>query len=637
MVSDADSGGGELEALVRQQAGDECEECSATENLEVYNVGNDNALSLDDLKLLCNSCYEKNHSNKTLTRADILEFHADQDLPFVTVSMVADEFDVSTPTARERLSELVTAGELEQYKHNPQLKFYFKPDYRAAGDVVDGLRDHIELSDLDPEAVEAFARQPYKILPRDEEGEYYVVVPSFLPFSIGHLHDQSDAWRTYVVNKYVKWFSDLPDEISEEISLQKRYEQADLDGDVLEFADEEERDRAWEDFDGQDGPFKDREGDTKIRIQDGKEFEVVADLIDGGNLPFTPSPVDPDDLRSAPPDVTLRDYQEEAWETFKEYGQVGIYWPMSLGKTWFALYVGSRIKGQKLIVVPNSVLQEQWREDINENAPDPEDWDVRTYQYLTHSNGENLEEYQGENAPEFTVFDEHHHIPANKFSQIAMLPTTYRMGLSASPYREDGREEYIFALSGVPVGANWQDLVQHGVVEYPDVHVYLYRNGEQKKRDLERLVAEKPGKGLIFCDSIKKGEKLSEKLDIPFVNGDTPSEDRLDIIRDNRVVIVSRIADEGMSIPGLDWSIEFDFQGSSSRQEMQRVGRPMHGNDNGEAAESDDSDDSEGDVAVESANGLHILQMTDTEFEKHSDRLWGLKDRGFNVQYERRA
>lgn len=39
-----------------------------------------------------------------------------------------------------------------------------------------------------------------------------------------------------------------------------------------------------------------------------------------------------------------------------------------------------------------------------------------------------------------------------------MIDTKYRIGLSASPYREDDRTEYIFALTGMPVGIDWQDL-----------------------------------------------------------------------------------------------------------------------------------------------------------------------------------
>lgn len=623
-----------LDSIVRNQADGQCEECGTedTDRLDVYNTGDTDTVSLDTLVYLCRSCYHETYSDTKIPAGAVLDFFDAQSLPFITSSMVAEEFDCRTETGRQKLNELVTQDRLERYELDARRTLYFQPDYRAVNDVIDGLQQHIDLGDLDPERVEAFAKQPFKILPRNEN-EYYVLVPRFLNFSVGHLHNQDDAWRTYIINQYVTWFSDLPDQITDEITLPQRYDDAKVDGNVLELASEDERERAWDDFDGQDGPLAQREDDTKIRIQQGKEFEVVATLIDSGNLPFTPSPIAAEDIRSAPPEVSLRDYQQEAWETFEEYGSVGVYWPMGVGKTWWALYAGARINGTKLVVVPSSTLEQQWEQNIDERAPHPDDWDVRTYQYLTHSNGTNLEEYQGEDAPTLTIFDECHYIPADTFSQLAMIETDYRIGLSASPYREDDRTEYIFALTGMPIGMDWEELVQYGVVEYPDVHVYSYRTQRQKRQDLYQLVEQRPGNGLVFCDSRDDGDTVSEKLDVPFVNGDTPSDDRMDIINDNPVTVVSRVGDEGMSIPDLDWSIEHQFLGKSRRQAMQRTGRLMHGNDD----TGTDPSTEDGDLAVESSSGVHIVQMTDDEIEKYGERLYSLQEKGFNIQFERRA
>lgn len=627
-----------LDDIVRNQANGQCEECGTEDKdkLDVYNIGDTDTVSLDTLAYLCSTCYHDQHSNVEIPPEAVLDYFETQSLPFITSSMVADEFDCRTETGRQKLNALVTQEQLERYELDARRTLYFRPDYQAVNDVIAGLQQHIDLTDLAPDRVEAFAKQPFKILPRNED-EYYVIVPRFLNFSVGHLHEQDDAWRTYIVNQYVTWFSDLPDQIKKEITLPKRYDDAKLDGNILELTSEEERDRAWEDFDGQNGPLVQREADTKIKVQQGKEFEVVATLIDGGNLPFTPSPIAAEDIRSAPADVSLRGYQEDAWETFEEYGSVGVYWPMGVGKTWWALYAGSRIKGKKLVVVPSSTLEQQWKNNIEERAPDPDDWEVRTYQYLTHSNGTNLDEYQGENAPKLTVLDECHYIPADTFSQLAMIDTDYRIGLSASPYREDDRTEYIFALTGMPIGIDWQELVQYGVVEYPDVHVYSYRTQRQKREDLYDLVQQRPGKGLVFCDGREAGETVSKELDVPFVNGDTPSEDRLDIINDNPVTVVSRVGDEGLSIPDLDWSIEHDFLGSSRRQEMQRTGRLMHGDNNADTDSNEDRDDTDGDFAVDSSSGVHIVQMTDDEIEKYGERLYSLQEKGFNIQFERRA
>jgi len=128
-----------------------------------------------------------------------------------------------------------------------------------------------------------------------------------------------------------------------------------------------------------------------------------------------------------------------------------------------------------------------------------------------------------------------------------------------------------------------------------------------------RHKSEKTGKVLIFCDSIQKGKRLSSRLDVPFVHSKT--RDRMDTFRDNRVVISSRVGDEGLSLDDIDVVVEYDFHGGSRRQEAQRVGRVMHG---------------EGD------RGEHIILMTDEEYENHGNRLYSLEEQGFNIRFERR-
>lgn len=186
------------------------------------------------------------------------------------------------------------------------------------------------------------------------------------------------------------------------------------------------------------------------------------------------------------------------------------------------------------------------------------------------------------------------------------------MGLSDSPYREDGRTDYIFALTGYPIGLKWQELIELGAVEEPDVTVYLYSTQHRKKQDVQSIIAQRTGKILVFCDSIQKGKHLSRQLDVPFVHGN--STNRMQTFEEKRVVIGSRVADEGVSLSDLDTVVEYDFHGGSRRQEVQRVGRVMQGDGKGE----------------------HILMMTDEEYEKHGQRLYSLEEQGFNIRFERR-
>lgn len=476
------------------------------------------------------------------------------------------------------------------------------------------MADHFDLGDVDVGLIDAFADQPYKLLPKGQS-EYYVIAPRFVPFSVGHLLEQDEAWNVFVINKYVAWIEDIPTPIQEKIDLKQKYKSAVVDGDTLELSDEEERDRAWDDLGGQDGGLYQRKGDTKIKIKTGKEFDVIAELIESGNLPFMAREIEDDDLRGEPENLALRPYQKRAWEQFQRYGQVGVYWPPGLGKTFFGLYAGERISGKKLVVVPSSTLEKQWEERIKEYTDGyrrRREWEVKTYQYLTTRN--NIGEYTGVNSPTLTIFDECHTLPANTFSKLATIDTDYRIGLSATPYREDERTDYIFALTGIPVGIQWEELLEWGDFDYPEVFVYLYRTPRQKREDLHQLISESAGKTLVFCDSISEGKQVAASLEAPFVYGETPKDDRLQIIREHRVTVVSRVGDEGLSLDDLDRVIEYKFHGGSRRQELQRAGRVMHSD----------------------GIGQHIVQMTDEEFDKFGSRLYSLEEKGMDIRVERR-
>lgn len=467
--------------------------------------------------------------------------------------------------------------------------------------------ENVDLSEIEEEHLEPFLDKPYKILPKDTN-EAYVVVPRFIPFNVGWLDRQDEAWKVFVVNKYVDWINDLPEDIRDQVGIEQKYEKAKVEEGEVEFSSKDERNQAWEDLGGRDGGLTQRSGENSIKVKNGKEFEVIAELIDQGNLPFTPQPVQEEDLRSYKGSVELRDYQERAWQKFKETGMIGVYWSPGAGKTFVSLYAGDRLKGKKLVVVPSSTLEEQWKERIEEMCSHPEEWEVRTYQYITQHH---IDEYQKKDFA-LTIFDECHHLPANSFSKLATIDTKYRIGLSASPYREDGRTEYIFALTGYPVGLKWRELIEVGAVQEPDVSVYLYSTKNRKRKDLQKVVDSLTGKILVFCDSISEGKRISKKLGVPFVHGQTKN--RMEKFEENRVVISSRVGDEGLSLDSLDAVVEYDFHGGSRRQEAQRVGRVMHGESQGE----------------------HIIMMTDEEFEKHESRLYSLEEQGFQIQHERR-
>jgi DNA excision repair protein ERCC-3 len=587
-----------------------------------------------------------------LTPANVLEYLNEQTAQFLTADDVADRFDCSDQTARNKLEVLVEEGALSSVELGAgKPRLYFWPDYEAASQAIDVLRNQLDFESVDQDQLAAFADEPYCILPK-AENEAWVICPRFVPFHVGWLDRQTDSYNVFVVNKYVDWIDELPEQIRQEVGISGKYDDPTVVDGRLEIIPEN-RAEAWEEFEKDrldtaipnDKKLKKidyrelqrlakahdiranqsaddlreqlasvRDDDT-ILLNPEREFDVIAKLIEDGNLPFRPHPVADDDLRPSPNNVDLRDYQERAWQKFLETGMVGVYWPPGAGKTFLALYAGERVVGQKLVVVPSSTLEQQWEERIEEYCAKPDEWEVRTYHYLRH--GDNMEDYTGDEGPTLTVFDENHRLPANSFAKLATVDTNYRIGLSSSPYREDGRTEYIFALTGFPVGLDWQELVALGAVQTPDAKVLLYSESSEKWGDVSTLLSERTGKYVVFCDDIDAGSTLAQDLDVPFIHGETPKTKRMDLFRQNRVVVSSRVGDEGVSLPNLDGVIEVDFHGGSRRQEAQRYGRLMHG----------DGDNT----------GEHILMMTDEEYEKYGKRLMALEEQGIKISYERRS
>ena len=219
--------------------------------------------------------------------------------------------------------------------------------------------------------------------------------------------------------------------------------------------------------------------------------------------------------------------------------------------TVIGLWVMTHLKPKHLVVVPTRLLQEQWLERIETHTDlKPEEYAVMTYQAAITKAAK--EQWTTK------IIDEVHHLPANTFVKLALIKAKYTVGLSASPFREDGREEYVFALSGKPVGLSWEYFKELNIIKSPTCHVWIVKNFDAKMKRLEGLL-ETDRRTIIFSDSIQMGETIKAKFKIPFVNGTT--KDNMDTINANRTVVVSRVGDEGMSLPDIERVIEVSWLG----------------------------------------------------------------------------
>ncbi len=449
------------------------------------------------------------------------------------------------------------------------------------------------ITQLNKEELGNFLKEPYVILPSKRQNEWWVVVPKFIQMQIGWLDRSTESYNIFKVNKFINWLSDIPVLLKDKFKFKPELPVKVYDGMVL--TGKRYQEETWNRY---KKFLARREGEDRIRVKRGAAFKLIAQMIDDGTLPFLPKEVEKEDLRPAKVGFKLRDYQEEARTRFMEYGAVGVYWAYSAGKTYLGLHLCSELKGPKLIVVPTITLREQWEKRLKDLTDISEEVEVITY----HS-------FEKVRHKEYilAIYDECHHLPANTFSRLSTIRTKYRLGLSATPYREDGRTDYIFALTGYPVGLDWEALIKLGVIEKPDIKLYILQDRRTKVEKLSEILIDKK-KTIIFCDSIKFGNEIGKRFEIPFISGQ--SNKRLEIIEEAEVSVVSRVGDEGLSIKDIKRTIEIDFLFGSRRQEGQRLGRLFHGEGVGE----------------------HIILMSEKEYEDYSKRLYSIYEKGFKIQ-----
>lgn len=471
-------------------------------------------------------------------------------------------------------------------------------------DIQEQIVDYalsVKTAKLRPEELEAFFKKPYTLMPTPgRRDSWYLIIPRFVDVQFGWLHQQTESFNIFLISRYMDWLGELPEVIKRELGF-KPPPDLKLDGEILS-GSPRALEEAWRKY----RPFlKDRD-EKRIVINKRRSFDLIASLVKDGVLPFSLKPVDPSDLVNRKLDFELRLYQKEAWDVFMQYSNIGVFFPASTGKTVLGLYLMTHIKPPHLVVVPSIVLKEQWEARIETHTDlNPEEYTVCTYHTA-------IKKHAGKEWSTMTV-DECHHQPANMFSKLSFIKRKYTLGLSATPQREDQREELIFSLTGKPVGLGWQHFKQLGIIKSPICNVWIVKNFEAKLARLKALV-DSEVKTLIFSDSIEVGRLIAKRFNAPHVYGQTKG--RLKIIENSPLSVVSRVGDEGISLPTVGKVIEISWLYGSRRQELQRFTRLLHG------------------FEIKGAGEHHIL-MTLDEYLHDRKRLFSIMDKGFKVEIHR--
>jgi superfamily II DNA or RNA helicase len=341
----------------------------------------------------------------------------------------------------------------------------------------------------------------------------------------------------------------------------------------------------------------------------------------------------------------LRDYQKEAVDSWIRNNFRGIIaLPTGSGKTVIGVAALAKASVKTLIILYTKEQLMQWRRALLRFTSVDESYIGLYYSKEKRIAPITLATYQtayrsmGKLAPYFTllIIDEVHHLPAEKFKYIAtMSPAPYRLGLSATPYREDGGHVQLFPLmGGVIYFKSPAELAEKGyLAKYKVVTIKVQLSPEERKeynelRELYRryagsesfeniVKAAKKGnlraihalrahsrmlqifqksnakinkvkeivnkelhqgkKIIVFAHYVDLAKKIADEVNGCLLTGSTNDEERKSILErfrneDKGVLVVTTVGDEGLDIP--DASVGILVAGTGSRRQfIQRLGR----------------------------------------------------------------
>lgn len=312
----------------------------------------------------------------------------------------------------------------------------------------------------------------------------------------------------------------------------------------------------------------------------------------------------------------LRDYQAEGRDSLVSRIQGIAVLPCGGGKTTLGVAAVSAAGRSALVVVHTEDLLRQWVTAVNEKLGITAGWiyggKVRLGA-VTVAIVDSLLSALGE-LPRFgecfgtVVVDEAHHAPAAQLSRaLSQLPARYRLGLTATPDREDGLGPALEWLFGDRLVERTADqLSAHGWLTRPIVEAvrteFSFNTGSllENKRQaaVSRALAHDHRRNeairkIVSADA-EKGESvlvLTSRKDhvsalvgaigdcSAAITGDTDGGEREETLRrfrdgELRVLVATQLADEGLDIPRLS-RIVLAMPERARGRTMQRVGRLM--------------------------------------------------------------
>ena len=375
-----------------------------------------------------------------------------------------------------------------------------------------------------------------------------------------------------------------------------------------------------------------RISETAFRIQDWARGAVKQELLKLG----WPAEDLAGYTEGTPHEITLnetgwniRDYQNQAVEKFWTGGSGVVVLPCGAGKTIVGAAAMTVAKTNTLILVTNTVSARQWKtellkrtslteEEIGEysgSIKEVRPVTIATYQILTTKRKSEYAHLALLDANDWglVIYDEVHLLPAPIFKMTADLQARRRLGLTATLVREDGKEGDVFSLIGPKrFDAPWKEIEAQGYIAPAECYeVRIDLQDEERldyamasQEDRYRIAATSPVKIPVIQKLMKKHEgeptliigqyldqihTVAEALNVPFITGETPVDEREVLFNDFRegrlnTLVVSKVANFSIDLPEASVAIQISGSYGSRQEEAQRLGRLLRPKGDGRTA-----------------------------------------------------
>lgn len=301
----------------------------------------------------------------------------------------------------------------------------------AIMDIIGQVATTTRLANFKAEEIKPWLQHVWAKYQTPKRDEIILALPRFVTFSVGWWDHSDEGYNYFKVNQYTDWLAEVPVEIRKELGLRKP-DPLKIEGDALVATGTISRD-TWQRY----RPFlKERINEQAYRIRPRLKYPLAVQLVKDGILPYSPNPFPKEAIEEREVGFESQPWQEDVRTLFRKFSNVGIFAAQGAGKTFAALRILCDVKPEPphLVIMKDRRLVIQWLERIEALTPLQLGKDV-----IVETFAMALRRRLFEKPWNILVVDEVQDLPADTFSRMAYINCRGRIGLSGSPFREDGR------------------------------------------------------------------------------------------------------------------------------------------------------------------------------------------------------